>query len=61
MRSPDHRRRRTAVAVPLLALLVALLLPAASLADNNPKPGTIVNSEPMELAALVGGLTDYLR
>jgi pimeloyl-ACP methyl ester carboxylesterase len=38
-------------ALPLLAMLVALALPTASLADSNPKPGTVLSSEPMTLAA----------
>jgi pimeloyl-ACP methyl ester carboxylesterase len=35
----------------LLGLLGALALPAPTFADTNPKPGTIVSSEPMSLAA----------
>jgi pimeloyl-ACP methyl ester carboxylesterase len=38
-------------AVSLLTLLVALALPAASLADSNPKPGTVLGNEPMTLTA----------
>ena len=50
-----------AKAVSLLPLLVALWLPAASLADNNPKPGTIVNSETMELAASLDAIATGTR
>jgi pimeloyl-ACP methyl ester carboxylesterase len=40
-----------ASAIVVLVALVALSLPATTLADNDPKPGTVVSSEPMTLAA----------
>jgi pimeloyl-ACP methyl ester carboxylesterase len=46
-----RKKKCLASAVPLLAVLVAFSLPAPSLADSSPKPGTIVSSEPMALAA----------
>jgi pimeloyl-ACP methyl ester carboxylesterase len=45
------KKESLARSLPFLALLVALALPAASLAENNPKPGTLLSSEPMALAA----------
>jgi pimeloyl-ACP methyl ester carboxylesterase len=40
-----------AAAALILGTLVAFSLPATTLANNDPKPGTIVTSEPMALAA----------
>jgi pimeloyl-ACP methyl ester carboxylesterase len=46
-----NKKKYLGIAVPFLALLVALSLPAASAAESNPKPGTVLSSEPMALAA----------
>jgi pimeloyl-ACP methyl ester carboxylesterase len=45
------RRIPRVAAGAVLGALVALSLPGATLAANDPKPGTIVSSEPMTLAA----------
>lgn len=55
-------RKATAMkkyAVPLVGLLVALTLP--SLAQANPKPGTIVSSEPMTLTASLDAIATGKR
>jgi pimeloyl-ACP methyl ester carboxylesterase len=55
-------RKATAMkkyAVPLAGLLVALTLP--SLAQANPKPGTIVSSEPMTLTASLDAIATGKR
>jgi pimeloyl-ACP methyl ester carboxylesterase len=54
-------KKYLAKAVPLLGLLVALALPAASLAESNLKPGTIVSSEPMTLAASLDAIATGKR
>src|SRR5215211_5529612 len=45
----------------LLALLVAFSHPATTRAENNPKPGTIVTSESMTLAANLDGVATGKR
>jgi pimeloyl-ACP methyl ester carboxylesterase len=48
-------------AVPLVGLLVALTLPASSSAQANPKPGTVISSEPMTLTASLDALATGKR
>jgi pimeloyl-ACP methyl ester carboxylesterase len=48
-------------ALPFLAMLLALSHPAASFADSGPKPGTILTSEPMTLAASLGAVATGKR
>lgn len=47
--------------VPLLGLLAALTLPASSSAQANPKPGTVVSSEPMALTASLDAIATGKR
>ena len=47
--------------IPVLALLAVLALPAPTFADANPKPGTIVSSEPMTLAVSLGAIATGKR
>jgi hypothetical protein len=54
-------KKYVARALPLLAMLAALALPTATLADNSPKPGTVVSSEPMALAASLDAIATGKR
>jgi pimeloyl-ACP methyl ester carboxylesterase len=47
--------------LPVLGLLAVLALPAPTFADANPKPGTIVSSEPMTLAVSLDAIATGKR
>ena len=54
-------KKHLAGALSSLALLVALALPATSLADGNPTPGAIVAGEPMTLATALDSIATGTR